>query len=56
MLADRLPAPSCSTSSCSPTSSGADRIGELWGYPESRVCLVRNRIEHEVSVESCFLH
>ena len=27
-------APSCSTSSCSPTSS--DRIGEFWGYPQSR--------------------
>jgi hypothetical protein len=34
----------------------ADRIGEVWSYPGSRVRLVRNRIEHEVSLESCFLH
>ena len=28
--------PSCSTSSCCPTSTEPDRIGEFWGYPESR--------------------
>jgi hypothetical protein len=32
----RLPAPSCSTSSCSPDFERADRIGEFWGSPESR--------------------
>ena len=31
-----LPAPSCSTSSCSPTSTGADRIGSYWGNPATR--------------------
>ena len=31
-----LPAPSCSTSSCSPDFDRADRIGEFWSYPESR--------------------
>jgi hypothetical protein len=31
-----LSAPSCSRSSCSPTSERADRIGEFWSYPESR--------------------
>jgi hypothetical protein len=28
--------PNFSTSSCSPDFEGADRIGEFWGYPESR--------------------
>jgi hypothetical protein len=33
----RLPAPSCSTSSCCPTSrERTDRIGEFWGNAESR--------------------
>jgi hypothetical protein len=32
----RLPAPSCSTSSCCRTSSEPTGIGEFWGYPESR--------------------
>jgi hypothetical protein len=31
-----LPAPSCFTSSCCPTSSGSTGSGEFWGYPESR--------------------
>ena len=31
-----LPAPSCSTSSCSPTSSAPERIAEFWSYPQSR--------------------
>ena len=31
-----LPAPNCSTSSCSPDLERAERIGEFWGYPESR--------------------
>jgi hypothetical protein len=35
MPSARLPAPSCSTSSRSPTSS-EPRIGEFWGYPQSR--------------------
>ena len=29
-------APSFSTFSCCRTSTGADAIGEFWGYPESR--------------------
>ena len=33
---DRLPPPSCSTSSCFRTSSEPTGIGEFWGYPESR--------------------
>jgi hypothetical protein len=38
-LGPALP-PSCSTSSCCPTSTRADRIGEFLDYPESRaVCL-----------------
>jgi hypothetical protein len=32
----RAPAPNCSTSSCFPAFDGVDRIGEFWGYPESR--------------------
>ena len=32
----QLPAPNCSTCSCRPTSDRADRIGEFWGYSESR--------------------
>jgi hypothetical protein len=31
-----LHAPNCSTSSCFPDFERADRIGEFWGYPQSR--------------------
>ena len=32
----QLPAPSCSASSGLPDFERADRIGEFWGYPQSR--------------------
>jgi hypothetical protein len=33
---DRLPAPSCSASSCDLDLDRADRIGEFWGNPKTR--------------------
>lgn len=56
MRSDRLPRVELLHVLMLPDFDRVDRIGEFWGYPESRVRLVRNRIEHEVGLESCFLH